>query len=117
MKRYFQTIMLLFIAVFFSSAAWGQSIFSLNYIGEHRFRGGARSAALGFSALAVPDSNMAITMNMATLSSLSRMTLSLSERIHMCSVAYQTEESYQSRFSFPSVVVAAPLMEIGRAHV
>jgi hypothetical protein len=111
MKRYFQAILFLFITVSFSAAAQGQSIFSLNYIGEHRFRGGARSTALGLSALAVPDSNMAITMNMATLSGLSRITLSITERVHMSNVAYQDEESHQNRFAFPSAIIAAPLIE------
>ncbi|MDZ7859587.1 MAG: hypothetical protein U5O15_02765 [Candidatus Krumholzibacteriota bacterium] len=111
MKRYIEIILLFLIAVSVSGNAAGQSIFSLNYIGQHQFRGGARSIALGLSALAVPDSNMAGTMNTATLSDLNAVTLSVTEKLHMSRVSYRMEESNQSRFLFPSVIVAAPVTE------
>lgn len=111
MRRYIKITLLLLVAVSVSGNTAGQSIFSLNYIGEHQFRGGARSIALGLSALAVQDSNMAGTMNTATLSDLSAVTLSVTEKLHMSRISYQKEESNQSRFLLPSVVVAVPLTE------
>ncbi len=111
MKKSTSLILVFLITALFTVNASGQSIFSINYIGEHRMRGGGRSAALGYSALAVPDSNTALTMNAATMSQLSRITFSLSQNVSFAEAVYGINKSYQNRYQLPSAILAAPVMD------
>ena len=94
-----------------SGAVSSQSVFGLNFIGEHRFGGNARTAALGNSGIALADTSNAITMNPASLSDLSRVTFSLFEVLSFSRIEYADIQSNQTRFQLPSVAVAVPLRE------
>jgi hypothetical protein len=92
-----------------AAAVHAQSIFSLNYLGEHRFRGGARHRGLAFSTIAVPDSSGAITQNTATLADLDEVTFSILEVMGLSRIRTEEESVDQNRFQLPTVVVAVPL--------
>ncbi|MBN1164028.1 MAG: hypothetical protein JXB45_05595 [Candidatus Krumholzibacteriota bacterium] len=110
MRRKPTTIILLgSLMLLFSGRIFAQSVFGLNFLGEHRFRGSARSVALGYSALALPDTNNAITMNTASLADLTSVTFSLYEVLGMSSVGYGEKKVDQNRFQLPSALLAVPL--------
>ena len=103
------SIIILLVAA--TGTAGAQSLFSLNYIGEHSFRGGARDAALAFSTAALPDSTAALTMNPATTASLSRVTLGLNQRFLFSTAIYGDNEASRNNYQLPAVVVAFPVAE------
>ena len=106
--RIYITVILLFAATATASA---QSLFSLNYIGEHSFRAGARDAALAYSSAALPDSTSALTMNPATTASLTRVTLGLNQRFLYSTAVYGDNEASRNNYQLPAVLVAFPLAE------
>jgi hypothetical protein len=89
--------------------AAAQSIFGLNYLGEHEFPGSARYRALGLSSYAVIDSAGAICANPAAMADLTRMTFSLVEIMSVANVRSGSEAAYESRFKLPSVMFGVPL--------
>jgi len=92
-----------------AAGASAQSIFGLDYLGEHRFAGSARERALGFSLFAAPDTNSALTANAATLSGLTRLTFSFFEMLGASTVRSADLSAHENRFELPSVMVAVPL--------
>jgi len=103
--------LMVFLAITVTGRVRGQSLFSLNYIGEHAFRGGARDAALAYSSLALPDSTSALTMNPATTASLSRVTLGLNQRLMFSTAVYGDNEASRNNYQLPAVIVAFPLAD------
>ncbi|UCF05076.1 MAG: hypothetical protein JSV33_14325 [bacterium] len=91
-----------------------QSIFGLNFIGEHRYRGNARHRSLAFSTLAVPDSASAITPNTASLADLKQVTFSIYEVLGLSRISRGGNVVNQNRFQLPTVMIAVP---IGRGFV
>ncbi len=94
-----------------AGTAGAQSIFGLNFIGEHRFRGGARERSLAFSTLAIPDSSGTLTANTASLADLGEVTFSLFEVTNLSRIRTEKESISQNRFQLPSVMIAVPLRE------
>lgn len=92
-----------------NAPAFGQSIFGLNYLGEHGFTGSARYRALGLSSYAVIDSAGAVAANPASLADLTRLTFSLVEILSVSNVRSGSEAAYESRFQLPSVMFGVPL--------
>jgi hypothetical protein len=92
-----------------SRPASTQSVFGINFLGEHRFGGSARYRALGFSSYAMSDSVSAVSANVATLADLKRMTFSLVEIVAFSNVHSGDATAYENRFLLPSVMVAVPL--------
>jgi hypothetical protein len=97
------------LLVLLAGTAGAQSTFGLNFIGEHRFRGGARERSLAFSTLALPDSNGALTANTASLADLGEVTFSLFEVTNLSRIRTEEESISQNRFQLPSVMIAVPL--------
>ncbi len=97
------------LSVVLGGAAKGQSVYGLNFLGEHNFRGSARYRSLAFSAIAVPDSNHAITLNTASIADLARMTFSVVEVLGMSRARSDEDISDQNRFHLPEVMIAVPL--------
>jgi hypothetical protein len=89
--------------------AAAQSLFSINFLGEHQFCGSARYRALGFSSFASPDSVNAVAANAATMADLPRMTFSIAENIAFSSMQSEETTAYGNRFQLPSVMIALPL--------
>jgi hypothetical protein len=89
--------------------AFAQSIFGINYLGEHEFSGSARYRALGLSSYALIDSAGAISANPATMADLTRLTFSLVENLSVTNVRSGSEAAYESRFRLPSVMFGVPL--------
>ncbi len=96
-------------ALVVSGTAVSQSMWGINYLGEHHFRGGARDRALGFSSIAVSDSSNALTANPSSLANLDMVTFSLFEVYSMTSMSTQDQTVDQNRFVLPSLTVAVPL--------
>jgi hypothetical protein len=103
------SVVLAFCLVLLANAAGAQSIFGLNFIGEHRFRGGARERSLAFSTLALTDSSGALTSNTASLADLGEVTFSLFEVTNLSRIRTEEVSINQNRFQLPSVMVAVPL--------
>ncbi len=99
------------VSMLAAGTATAQSIFGLNFIGEHRFRGNARQRALAFSTIAVGDSSGAITSNTASLADLGEVTFSIFEVMGLSQIRTAEESADQNRFQLPSVMVAVPLRE------
>ena len=99
------------VSLLASGMARSQSVFGMNFIGEHRFGGNARTAALGYSGIALTDTSSAISMNPASLSDLSRVTFSLFELLSFSRIEYTDIQSNQTRFQLPSVALAVPLRD------
>ncbi|MBN2184288.1 MAG: hypothetical protein JW746_03070 [Candidatus Krumholzibacteriota bacterium] len=97
------------VSLVVSGTACSQSVFGMNFIGEHRFGGNARTAALGYSGIALTDTSSAITMNPASLSDLSRVTFSLFELLSFSRIERTDIQSNRTRFQIPSAAVAVPL--------
>jgi opacity protein-like surface antigen len=110
-KKIYIALLLVILVSLDSGTVAGQSLFSLNYIGEHSFRGGARDAALAYSTLAVPDSASALTMNPATTASLTRVTLGLNQRFYYGSAVYGENEASRNNYQLPAVLVAFPVLD------
>ncbi len=110
-----KSIISIFAAIAILSLAGGtartQSIFGINFIGEHKFGGNARTAALGYSGLALQDTSSAITMNPASLSELSSVTFSMFETLSFSRISYSDVQSDQTRFQIPSAAVAVPVVD------
>ncbi|HSG29450.1 MAG TPA: hypothetical protein VLA34_13295 [Candidatus Krumholzibacterium sp.] len=105
-------ILVLFIGLALcASAASAQSIFSLNFLGQHLSAGDARGSALGYSSLAVVDTLSAIPANKASLSWINSITLSLYEVSSISRVNTETETSNQNRFMLPSAHLVVPIRE------
>jgi hypothetical protein len=93
------------------SPAAAQSMYGLNFLGEHRFRGSARDRALAYSTFAVPDSNNAITANPASMGDLTRVTFSVFEVLDMSRSRVSGEVVDQNRFLLPAVMIAVPVRQ------
>ena len=89
--------------------AFAQSIFGINYLGEHQFSGSARYRALGFSSYAVIDSACAGSANPAAMADLTRLTFSLVEVLSVANVRSGSAAAYESRFQLPSVMMGVPV--------
>jgi hypothetical protein len=89
--------------------AGAQSVFGLNFIGEHNNPGGARYSAIGYSGIAVPDTSGALTMNPASLAGIRSFTFSLYEVTSMSRVNTADQTSDQTRYQLPSVMAAFPV--------
>jgi hypothetical protein len=89
--------------------AAGQSIYGMNYIGESVFKGNARSQALGFSTVAVPDTSNSVTSNPATTADLSMVTLTIHQVLSASRVYYLDELSKQTRYTVPTFTVSFPV--------
>jgi len=111
MRHLFRIYITVILLVAATATASAQSLFSLNYIGEHSFRAGARDAALAYSSAALPDSTSALTMNPATTASLTRVTLGLNQRFLYSTAVYGDNEASRNNYQLPAVVVAFPLAE------
>lgn len=101
--------LLLLLAPLGGAPARGQSIFGLNYLGEHLFGGDSRSRALAFSTIAVPDTGSALTMNPAARADLSSVTFSIVEVLEMGSARAGDETADLNRFQLPQLMLAVPL--------
>jgi len=100
---------LLLLASLGTTPAWGQSIFGLNYLGEHLFSGDSRYRALAFSAIAIPDTGSALTLNPASRADLSSVTFSIVEVFEMGNVRAGDETAGLNRFQLPQLVIAVPV--------
>ncbi len=89
--------------------AGAQSIFAVNFLGEHRLAGSARTRALGLSAFAVRDSAYAIAANEAALADLPRVTFSLFESFTSSNVRSGSASADINRFQLPTVMIGVPL--------
>ncbi len=89
--------------------ALAQSVFGINYLGEHAFTGSARYRSLGLSSYAVIDSAGAVSANPASMADLTRLTFSLVEILSVSNVRSGSEAAYESRFQLPSVMFGVPL--------
>ena len=89
--------------------AAAQSVYGLNFIGEHMQRGSARHAALGYSAAAVPDTNNVITQNASTTADMRMVSFSLTQTLSMARISQQEEYARQTRYRLPAVMMALPL--------
>jgi hypothetical protein len=103
------SIALLIIACGGVSPVSGQAMFGVNFIGEHRFMGGARDRALASSTIAVPDTNNAVTMNPSTISGLSSMTLSLYQALGMGRTRTEDITVDQNRYQLPALMLSIPI--------
>jgi hypothetical protein len=92
-----------------AGAGMGQSVFGLNYLGEHVYDGGSRYRALAYSALAVPDTNGVLTQNPASRADLSAVTFSIVEVLDMSRIRTEYEIANQSRYNLPQIMIAVPL--------
>ncbi|MBU8920957.1 MAG: hypothetical protein KOO63_03770 [Bacteroidales bacterium] len=88
-----------------------QSIFGLNFIGEHNLGGNGRYSATGYSGIAFPDTNSALPLNPASLSDLSSVTFSIFEMFNLSRVNTKQETSDQNRFVLPFASIAVPLKD------
>jgi hypothetical protein len=89
--------------------ASAQSIFGINFLGEHQFCGSGRYRALGFSSYAALDSVCAVSANPATMADLPRMTFSVVEAVGFSNVQSGDTTAYVNRFQLPSVMIGVPL--------
>lgn len=101
--------MLLLFALLGGAPAHGQSIFGLNYLGEHLFNGDSRYRALAFSAIAVPDTGSALTLNPASRADLNSVTFSIVEVLELGSARAGDETAELNRFQLPQLMIAIPL--------
>ena len=92
-----------------SMPARGQSIFGLNFLGEHLFNGDSRYRALAYSAIAVSDTTSALTLNPASRADLRSVTFSIVEVFEMGSARAGEETAELNRFQLPQLVLALPL--------
>ncbi len=109
LKSILKVFLIVLAAAAVAEESSAQSIFGINFIGEHQFRGSSRYKALGNSALAVPDTNNTITMNTASLADLTSVTFSLYELEGMSSINYGDYQANQNRFQLPSAMLALPV--------
>lgn len=111
MKSYKEVVLLfILMMVIHHSNAVSQSMWGINYLGEHRFRGGARDRALGFSSLALADtSHNVVTANPSSLANIEMVTFSLFQSFSMNSMSTSDNTVDQNRFVLPSITLAVPL--------
>ena len=100
---------MLWLAAVPSGQASGQSIFGINFLGEHQFCGSGRYRALGFSSYAALDSVCAVSANPATMADLPRMTFSMVEAVGFSNIQSDDTTAYENRFQLPSVMIGVPL--------
>lgn len=101
--------LLLFLSALGGVPARSQSIFGLNYLGEHIFSGDSRYRALAFSAIAIPDTGSALTLNPASRADLSSVTFSIVEVLELGSARAGEETADLNRFQLPQLVIAVPI--------
>jgi len=99
----------LFLAFLAGAPASAQSIFGLNFLGEHQFSGSARYRSLGLSSFAVPDTAGAVAANPATMADLPRLTFSMVEIAGLSTVRSGEATAYENRFQLPSVMFGFPV--------
>lgn len=92
-----------------TGGAGAQSVFGLNFIGEHLQRGCARYTALGFSAVAAADTNNVVTQNPSSTADLRTVTFTIHQSIGVSRIHYEEQSSRQTRYLLPSILFAAPL--------
>lgn len=109
MKRLITALAIAACAASLGGRASAQSIFGLDFLGEHRMAGNARSHALGLSSFAVPDTGTALTANTATLSNLDRLTFSVFEILGIATDHSGGLSAHENRFELPAVMVGVPL--------
>jgi len=109
MKRLRAVFAIAACAGFLGGPAFAQSIFGLDFLGEHRTAGNARSHALGLSSFAVPDTGTALAANTATLSNLDRLTLSVFEVLGLTTAHSGGLSAHENRFELPAVMIGVPL--------
>ncbi len=97
------------LAIGWGDPAAAQSIFGINFLGEHQFPGSARYRALGFSSYAAIDTASAVAANPACLADLTRVTFSLVEITSVANVRTGDAAAYESRFQLPFVMIGVPL--------
>ncbi len=88
-----------------------QSIFGVNFLGEHQFPGSGRYRALGFSSYAVVDTANAVAANPAALADLGRVTFSLVEITSVANIRSGDIGAYENRFQLPFVMIGVPLRQ------
>ncbi len=101
--------LLLVLASIDGAPARGQSIFGINYLGEHLFGGDSRYRGLAYSAIAVPDTGSALTMNPASMADLRSVTFSIAEVFEMGSARAGDETADLNRFQLPQLMLAIPV--------
>jgi hypothetical protein len=95
----------------FPRAAGAQSIFGMNYIGEAVHKGSARQQALGYSAVAVPDTGNSVTSNPASTADLRMVTLTIHQMLSGSRVYYLDHISKQTRYTVPTFTASFPIRE------
>ncbi len=104
------------LVAFLAAAVWlaaaaparSQSIFSINFLGEHRSTGSARFRALALSSYAVRDSAYAIAANDAAIADIRSVTFSLFESFASSSVRSGSSSADINRFQLPTVMLGVP---------
>lgn len=92
-----------------AAPARAQSVFGVNFLGEHRFTGGARFRALGLSSYAVRDTSYAVAANDASLADISSVTFSIFESFTSSGVRSGSASADVNRFQLPTVMLGVPL--------
>jgi len=103
--------LLTILATIAGAPARGQSIFGLNYLGEHLFGGDPRYRGLAFSAIAVPDTGSALTLNPASRADLRAVTFSIAEVLELGSARAGDETAELNRFQLPQLMLAVPIRQ------
>lgn len=88
---------------------WSQSVYGMNFIGEHNYHGSIRYRALGLSSFASPDSNNAATANIAALADIDAFTLSFVQILSTSNINTETESAARNRYQIPELSFAVPL--------
>lgn len=109
MKRSAIVLALLLAAAWPPRAGEAQSIFGINFLGEHRFTAGARQHGIGLAGIALRDSASAVSMNDAALADIPGVTFSLVESFASAGINDGTSTADQNRFQLPTVMIAVPL--------
>ena len=109
MKRAAIVLAMLLAAAWPPRAGEAQSIFGINFLGEHRFTASARQHALGLSGIALRDTASAVSLNDASLADIRGVTFSLVESFASAGINDGTENADQNRFQLPTVMIAVPL--------
>jgi len=111
MNRLLVLGMIMFALVFVSTGAVSQSIYGLNYIGEHHAGHDARVCGLGLAGYANCDSTSALAQNLAVISDIKRFTFSVNQILSFRRITSGESNSNQIRFELPSVMIAVPLTD------
>jgi hypothetical protein len=86
-----------------------QSIFGINYLGEHLYNGSNRYRSLGLASFAMPDSNHAAASNIAALADIGGITVSITQYVSTGKVNTKDVAADRNRYQLPEVGVAVPV--------